>query len=70
MRVNLNSPDIIKVLMPQPTIYNLTYKTERGEVRHYDTVVIEKHEGYFTGYVYGRGVRNFRYERVLDLKPQ
>lgn len=56
-----------KIFLQSPSKLNLKYKRSDGLIKNYKVVPIEIKKDKFTGYVFGEGVRTFRFERILDL---
>lgn len=55
------------IIVPAPKL-EITYKTAKNEVKNYTVTVIDRGNGYFTGYAYKHGLRSFRDDRVINIK--
>ena len=57
-----------KILLQQPLKLKITYQRADGVIKNYKVTPIEVKKDSFNGYVFGEGVRTFKFDKIIDLR--
>lgn len=55
------------VFIAKPNKLQMVYRNKNNEEKSYSIVPIETGRDYFTAYCFGRGVKKFKNENVIDI---